>query len=458
MGSVSGSEASLQAIQQFRRDVDRIVPPGSDDDRYSALLLRALPGDALVAQEKTIWTRIRLFIVNIFARIGVESYANEKKQYDIGKVSNLFLTTLKTVSQHPEMKDDYQQLSGHYVGLMSHYARKHFKDEQERNLFLTGPLRDLKQIQGSGASRQPPSPHRAEAEGAHLPPGHVGPPSPPSSGVRKDSASKDEFWAPFVRETVADLSPLVSLCTGPQVPIYWALKEIDDVGCWQVRRIRGDGHCLYGSVAAHLVTPGRLAALAEKIPQLQQQGLLEGLSFNPQDLIAQCRDSADSFALMRDQGVYIRWVELLRTINVNALRQGILDDQETTERIIANEARTTLGDHWKELLEEKDLPPLRDDSSNHDIAQAYLRRMLDLDSPLYGDVQDTVRIGEALGISIKYVSVTDPAALDLTQLEGEQAAGVEYDRETDSFRDTFILLYRDKHFDALCYRPPEVLS
>ena len=167
-------------------------------------------------------------------------------------------------------------------------------------------------------------------------------------------------------------------------------QDLDKLlGC-SVMRIRGDGHCLFRAIAAHLLTAEHLEHLmrnADRLQPLLPQG------FDLKALITTSRrrleDGEPVHILLADEAFANRWILALRNIAVRAIAEGAVDPQ-----VFLSDARVTTG--------------LTDDVSPADVLREYARRMSSLEQGVWGGQSEIIALARALNLPIHVVDLQTP--------------------------------------------------
>jgi hypothetical protein len=254
-------------------------------------------------------------------------------------------------------------------------------------------------------------------------------------GATVSADSPEDVHTPLVG---AIGSPL-DLRTGDKSPmaqrINAGLTLLEKDG-FRVRRVRGNGHCLFSSVASQLLTVERLTALKAKVPALIAQGMIPPQNPDPMQMIdwwiehVRAGDSVEK--LFQDERVYNDWVLFLRRISTGYWRNLIKDDRTKDKAV------TALAPTAKHAM-----PTLRK-LSNLQACMQYLERMSTLSSAgvvEYGGPAEIEGLDHILGIRIK---VADAVLLDDGKYWGEMF------RIMDP--NDMWLLYQNNHYNAL-YSP-----
>jgi hypothetical protein len=213
------------------------------------------------------------------------------------------------------------------------------------------------------------------------------------------------------------------------------LQALQDRG-YNIRKVRGNGHCLFSSMAAHLLTNERLVALKQRLLNMKEQGLLGSVDFEA--LINTCLQKLSSGSsvegLLQDEQMYRSWVQLLRTISVNWWRKTIHEEAED-KVLFAHAARESL----QELS-----PQLSDD----EVCDMYLQKMELLSEAKYGGAPEMYALEKALGITLHMIDVKG-----LGRSESPEAIDAQLPKIAN-LADMWIL-YNGSHFDPL-YLPEQV--
>ena len=249
--------------------------------------------------------------------------------------------------------------------------------------------------------------------------------SPPAASRPVPSPFGEDVSIPLVGKVEDPLT----LCSDDSSPVNKGLQILHDEG-YRVRRVRGNGHCLFSSIAAHLVTDERLAELRAKLPQLAEQGLLG--AFDATSLIETCqqklRDGVSVEALMQNERMYNDWVTFLRTIATNWWKKQI-GQHGDPEVDLANAAREAM-------------PKLRQKPSNPEVCALYLQSMASMSERRYGGVPEIFALGKALGVNINVID-----AKKLGETASQEAMYTILPKVADLSE--MWLLYRGSHFDPL---------
>jgi hypothetical protein len=199
------------------------------------------------------------------------------------------------------------------------------------------------------------------------------------------------------------------------------LKELKDCS---VVPVRGDGHCLFRAIAAHLLTHDHLEALKKHTGELQRM-VPEGLNLH--NLVEECDNlllqnkSVDE--ILRTPEISKKWVVALRGIATqwwwDKFSQSPLEDPVPT---FLQALRASEG-HEEE---------------NDPLMAQYVTGMSSFDLGLWGGEQEIVALRDALGIPIHVVDVQTPPV----QRQGSLLPA------TADLADIY-LLRRPGHYDAL---------
>ncbi len=259
-----------------------------------------------------------------------------------------------------------------------------------------------------------------------------------------------------MRQSASPQSQTVGGAAGNGLPLVGALRSpLDlrsDLPCaintgleilhtqgFLVRRTKGTGHCLFSSVAAHLLTEERLVALQKQLPGLQAQGLIHGAGVG--SLIEACllllRQGVSIETIMNNRERYDAWVKFLRAASVNWWRREMRNSPERCVHL-ANAARESI-------------PSLCHTDDNREACENYLQRMTSMEDARYGGEPEMFALSSILGLTIR--------AIDVKALGQETigSGGVSKILPLSALPSDIWLLYRGSHFDAL-YLPRQLLQ
>ena len=436
--------------------MDALLPEQGGDERYSKILLKLLPQSSSIPLEvkgKTFFSRVVLFLFGDLFGI--------KKPYNFQKVAQQFRSTILDAEKTP--RSDLKKIRDHYNGLVRYYASEHYDETQkevkkqflEENLLLQKPP-----VSQPRPPSVPKTPQRIQPPVSRPKPPSV--PKPLSQPSLPKGVQSKEWIDPetgvvhklaesVVLPLVGALENPTVLCADMKHPSKTdsGLIFLEKQG-WMVRRVRGDGHCLFYSIASQLLEKNRLLALQENLADLRKKGLFEGLPFRPEALIASSLSSKKPIEeQLQNEQTCNSWVLLLRTMAVHCLQRKI-DSGDRTLRNVADEIRAM--PHVEETLSSVGFEDTR--ASDKEIVDQYKRRMVSMDRPVYGGTDEIVLLGDVLGLSIKYGNaeeLSDPGQLNELR-QAQEMGGVIND--SGSLIDEIVLLYRGEHFDSLYYRKP----
>ena len=207
-------------------------------------------------------------------------------------------------------------------------------------------------------------------------------------------------------------------------------------GGYRVRRVRGNGQCLFSSIATLLLTEERLTALRSQLPNLKDRALYGDL--DPLSLIDTClqmlHDGVSVEALLQNPQTNDRWVNFLRTIATNWLHKEIIQNPECQVQL-AQAAREAI-------------PELRQNDNDREVCQIYLRRMASMTEPCYGGEPEIFALKSILGIDIHSIDVKTLGSLT-------SQAAVDSSLPQIADLSDIWLLYHGSHFDPL-YLPEQI--
>ena len=186
---------------------------------------------------------------------------------------------------------------------------------------------------------------------------------------------------------------------------------------YRVRRVRGNGHCLFSSIATHLMSTERLVALQKRLPGAEDQRII-GLS------IQQLKEGKSVEAILQDEAMYASWVKLLRIRAVEWWGKKIHESGEKLEGLA--------------LAAREAIPELRDNSNDREVCDQYLRTMSAMVEIKYGGSPEIQALEGVLGMSIHPVDLKQIAELGLSRVPPPSSAD----------HDVWIL-YKGSHFDSL---------
>jgi len=211
-------------------------------------------------------------------------------------------------------------------------------------------------------------------------------------------------------------------------PAYKGLQILHDEK-YAVRRVKGNGHCLFSSMAAHLITEARLSSLQTKLPLMKAQGWLGDI--DPSgiigDALRKIKEGASVESILQKDDVYKEWIVFLRTLATKWWEKQL--GQEERREHLAHAAREVL-------------PALKENENDKEVCMTYLRSMASMDEHKYGGEPEIFALQNILGINIHTI---DAANL------GKAGSQAEIDAILPKFADLseIWLLYRSSHFDAL---------
>jgi hypothetical protein len=261
---------------------------------------------------------------------------------------------------------------------------------------------------------------------------HASRSSPSPSKAAHASSSLDDMFIPLVGQ----IDDPLSLPSQEGTSVHKGLQTLHDGG-YHVRRVRGNGHCLFSSIAAHLITKERLAHLRELTEVLRLEQLLGSIDpLSPIRELEQKLDSGSSVeTLLQNEQNYTACVVYLRTIATNWWRKEISANEERLVSL-AHAAREAM-------------PDLRRNSNDKQVCETYLRRMVSMTDCRYGGEPEIFALKNILGINI--------CTIDLKDL-GEASSKQALDRILPGEKDhaAIWLVYRGSHFDPL-YLPEGVV-
>lgn len=255
--------------------------------------------------------------------------------------------------------------------------------------------------------------------------------APSSSLAAYTSSSLDDGFIPLVGK----IDDPLSLLSEEGTPVSKGLQILHDGG-YRVRRVRGNGHCLFSSIASHLVTKERLAHVRELVGHLRSEGLLGAIDPLPyiREFEQKLASGVSVETLLQNEQNYAASVVLLRTIAANWWRKEIAKNEERLVAL-AHDAREAM-------------PDLRSNSDNKQVCETYLRRMVSMTECRYGGQPEIFALKNILGIDIR--------AVDLKDLGTESSKrAVDTILPTDGDRPGIWLVYHGSHFDPL-YLPERV--
>lgn len=258
--------------------------------------------------------------------------------------------------------------------------------------------------------------------------------------VQQSVQEASNFWSDNVVPLVGPFERPVTLASDNETPIIKKGLQTLDEGGYRVRRVRGNGHCLFSSIAALLLNDEHLSSIKRQLPGMKREGLLG--SFDGERLINTCHERLQAGVsveqLLQDEKIYYDWIKFLRLISVNWWKKNIQESVETRAEL-ANAAREAM-------------PVLRTKKDDQEVCDTYLKRMesLEAEEPRYGGFPEIHALENIFGIPIHTIYVKDvgEAALkNRTQTILPQIADLSH----------MWLLYRSSHFDPL-YLPEQVPS
>jgi hypothetical protein len=263
---------------------------------------------------------------------------------------------------------------------------------------------------------------------------HLSPAS--SSSDAASSASQAPCSSvPFFEEDIS--IPLVGKIEDPlnlrsdnECPVNKGLQILHDEG-YCVRRVKGTGHCLFSSIATHLLMEERLTALLSKLPALKAQGLLGAL--DPKGCIDTCqqkiREGMPIEVLLQNEKIYDAWVMLLRTMASNWWHNEIRQHGGEREIHLAHAAREMM-------------PELQQNPDDREVCAIYLRHMASMPEHRYGGAPEIFALKTILGIDIH--------TIDAKEL-GKTSSQADVYKILPRVMDLsgMWLLYAGSHFDPL---------
>lgn len=265
------------------------------------------------------------------------------------------------------------------------------------------------------------------------------------SGTQASTPSKDQVIQPstFVADNsvvplVGKMASPMSVASDDDSPVNFGLSALQEKG-YRVRRIRGNGHCLFSSIASHLLTQERLADVKHRLPAMKNQRLFGALDAD--GLIDTCqqklREGVSVEQILHDDKTYLAWVQFLRTISVNWWRQSITDTPDLRYHLA--------------LAARESMTRLPSTLSDQEVCDRYLDSMMAMtEEPRYGGVPEMYALQEILGITINAI-------------DANQVGCAKSQREVDSLLPKVAdlshmwLLYKGSHFGPL-YLPEQVSS
>ena len=194
-------------------------------------------------------------------------------------------------------------------------------------------------------------------------------------------------------------------------------------------RIRGDGHCLFRAIAAHLLTRERLEALRQRRADLERlspgigsliDGALRSLSLSP---------PVSAVDMLNDPRFSDQWVAALRNLSVNSWTELFQKPDRTLEENNMLAAFFMEARLWLKAGERE---------TEQSVLARYAASMRDMSQANWGGEMECYALSRALGPQIRVIN---------PQLRGRPLL------TPGSNPSDIHLLYRPGHFDALFLLP-----
>ena len=198
-------------------------------------------------------------------------------------------------------------------------------------------------------------------------------------------------------------------------------------GC-SVIRMRGEGHCLFRAIAAHLLTREHLDELNRRHGELER--LAPGTGALVDESLRRLAANIAPAAMLNDEAFSNAWVAALRAISVNWWVKLYEKENRTSQE------NTTLEDFFVEARVWLGVNGPEEDQS---VLRRYAADMGAMDRGSWGGQPEAIAIAQALGVPIHIIDLqTKQRPLPIPQVADPSH---------------IYLLRRPGHFDALFLQP-----